>query len=596
MNSALDPAVSDPPHVPSSPGLLIVNADDWGRDALTTDSTLDCTRNGAVSSVSAMVFMEDSERAADIAREWDIDAGLHLNLTTAFSAPACPSRLVERQLKLAGYLRGHRLSQVLFHPGLARTFAYVVAAQLDEFGRLYGRAPDRIDGHHHMHLCANVLLARLLPSGTLVRRNFSFQPGEKSRANILYRRLVDRLVARRHRVVDFFFSLAPLEPAHRLARIFSLARQSIVEVEAHPVNPDEYRFLAEGEILREAGDVRMMRPSDMPPPTPTVKPMPSQPKVRSVDHTDLQIQGRSRRSLSAPVDGRTVVVAGRWIKIAAVKDEDLVEGGAVEDPPAFVARLKATGLKADIFTFAQTLPDTVPRYAYHLEWDNLAVIPVTTFADWWDGRVESSVRRAVRKANKVGVVTKEIVFDDALVDGIAAIYNESPIRQGRAFWHYQKDLETVRGENSTYLERSTFIGAYYAEELIGFMRMIHVDKIASIVQILSKIKHSDKRPTNALIAKAVEVCEQKRVSHVVYCSYIYNDPHSSLTEFKRRNGFQQVLLPRYYVPLTLHGRIALRLRLHRDLVERVPKPVLAQLLRLRKSWNERRAAVAKDTL
>ena len=35
--------------------------------------------------VSAMVFMEDSERAASIARADAIDAGLHLNFTTAFS-------------------------------------------------------------------------------------------------------------------------------------------------------------------------------------------------------------------------------------------------------------------------------------------------------------------------------------------------------------------------------------------------------------------------------------------------------------------------------------------------------------------------------
>jgi YdjC-like protein len=260
MNSALDPAVSDPLHVPSSPGLLIVNADDWGRDALTTDSTLDCTRNGAVSSVSAMVFMEDSERAATIALEQGIEAGLHLNLTTAFSAPTCPAPLRQRQEQLARYLGRHRLSQVVFHPGLARAFESVAAAQLDEFQRLYGAVPDRIDGHHHMHLCANVLLGRLLPAGTLVRRSFSFQPGEKSRANILYRRLVDHLLDRRHHLVDFFFSLAPLEPRHRLARILALARQYVVELEVHPVNADEYKFLSEGELLRQAADARMARP------------------------------------------------------------------------------------------------------------------------------------------------------------------------------------------------------------------------------------------------------------------------------------------------------------------------------------------------
>jgi len=211
-----------------------------------------------------MVFMEDSERAAAIARERGIEAGLHLNLTTSFSAPGCPTQLVERQQELARYLLRHRLAQVVFHPGLTRSFEYVVATQLDEFRRLYGADPDRLDGHHHMHLCANVLLGGLLPPGTLVRRNFSFQAGEKSLWNRLYRRFVDGMLARRHRLVDFFFSLAPLEPPVRLQRIFSLAREFVVEVETHPVQPEEYRLLTGGEIFRLAGDVRIAPPSAVP--------------------------------------------------------------------------------------------------------------------------------------------------------------------------------------------------------------------------------------------------------------------------------------------------------------------------------------------
>src|SRR6185437_6444247 len=93
-------------------GVLIVNADDWGRDRQTTDRTLDCLRCGAVSSVSAMVFMNDSERAAAIARDNGIDAGLHLNFTSSFSHPGIPSRLAEHQKRLSQYLRRHRWSQV----------------------------------------------------------------------------------------------------------------------------------------------------------------------------------------------------------------------------------------------------------------------------------------------------------------------------------------------------------------------------------------------------------------------------------------------------------------------------------------------------
>jgi predicted glycoside hydrolase/deacetylase ChbG (UPF0249 family) len=231
-------------------GALIVNADDWGRDEQTTDRTIDCILGGAVSSVSAMVFMEDSERAAEIARKDEIDAGLHLNLTTPFSMPGSPARLKEHQGRLSSYLRPSRFASVVYHPGLANSFHYVVRAQLDEFQRLYGANANRIDGHHHMHLCTNVLLGRLLPEGTLVRRNFTFAAGEKSFGNRLYRKSVDGLLARRHYLTDLFFSLPPMEPRQRLQRIFAASQDFIVELETHPVNPAEHRFLAGGEIFQ----------------------------------------------------------------------------------------------------------------------------------------------------------------------------------------------------------------------------------------------------------------------------------------------------------------------------------------------------------
>jgi hypothetical protein len=207
-------------------------------------------RRGTVSAVSAMVFMEDSCRAAALSREHGIDAGLHLNFTSRFTGRGCPERLVERHNGVASYLRSHRLAQLVFNPALMKSFDYVVAAQIDEFRRLYGCDPARLDGHHHMHLCANVLLQRLLPAGTVVRRNFSFRRDEKSALNRTYRRFVDARLVRRHRLTDFLFALPPLAPPDRLERIFALARAHVIELETHPVRPEEYRFLTEGELLR----------------------------------------------------------------------------------------------------------------------------------------------------------------------------------------------------------------------------------------------------------------------------------------------------------------------------------------------------------
>jgi chitin disaccharide deacetylase len=235
-------------------GALIINADDWGLDRETTDRIWDCVARKTVSSTSAMVFMEDSARAAAIARERAVPTGIHLNFTEPFTGSNLPSKVVDNHQRVAAYLRRRRINQAVFHPGLRQAFEYITKAQLEEYGRLYGELPQRIDGHHHMHLAANVVFDSLLPAETFVRRNFSFESGEKGFINRVYRRFVDRKIARRHAVSDYFFGLIPLKPAERLSRIFSLARNFVVEVETHPIRQEEFNFLNEGELLRWAGD------------------------------------------------------------------------------------------------------------------------------------------------------------------------------------------------------------------------------------------------------------------------------------------------------------------------------------------------------
>ena len=200
-----------------------------------------------------MVFMEDSERAAALAREQSIKVGLHLNFTEPFSDQSCPGAVRDNQENVARHLLRSPFARAIFHPGLVTSFRVLVTAQVEEFRRLYGVEPERLDGHHHMHLSANVLLSGLLPPGTAVRRHFSFEPGEKTVRNSVFR-LFTRMLLRRHRTTDHFFSLPPLEPEERLQRIFSLARHNTVELETHPVNSDEYRFLTGGEIFKWAGD------------------------------------------------------------------------------------------------------------------------------------------------------------------------------------------------------------------------------------------------------------------------------------------------------------------------------------------------------
>ena len=296
---------------------------------------------------------------------------------------------------------------------------------------------------------------------------------------------------------------------------------------------------------------------------------------------EVRFAGKTFYVPSAEICGRTVVVTGNWFRTAQVKDEEVVEGVIVEDPEEFIIKLKESELKADFFTFAQKLPDTTPKYNYHWEWDNWAVTPTTCFKDWWENLPQES-RKNVRRAARRGVLVKVVPLDDNLVNGVHKIYNHTPVRDGRRFWHFGKDLETVRRGLATYLDRSDFIGAYWNEELIGFIKMVYVDQVATLMHIISMNEHYDKRPMNALIAKAVELCEQKGMSHLIYGRFIYgNKRRSSLLEFKRRNGFEQINFPRYYVPLTLSGKLFVRLRLYRGFGGLLPEPVLHAVLSCR---------------
>jgi len=295
----------------------------------------------------------------------------------------------------------------------------------------------------------------------------------------------------------------------------------------------------------------------------------------------IAVRGKTVRVPAAQVDGRTVIVTGRFVRMASIHDAALAEGEIVPNPADFMAKLAASGLGADILTFSQKIHDQTPRHAYPFEWDNAAVASTSNYTEWWEG-LPQVVRKNVRRSAKRGVSVEVAAFDEALVRGIKAIYDETPLRQGRRFWHFGKDLETVRADNSSYLDRSDFIGAYLDGELIGFMKIVYVDDVAMVMQILAKASHYDKRPMNALIAKAVEVCHQKGIAYLVYSKFTYGKKtESDIAEFKRRNGFAQMNYPKYFVPLTIRGRVALALKLHRGLVELLPSGMIRVLLGVR---------------
>jgi hypothetical protein len=284
------------------------------------------------------------------------------------------------------------------------------------------------------------------------------------------------------------------------------------------------------------------------------------------------------------VDEHGIIVEGKFITVARIEDEwyeDIIE------PEVLAKNIKEKRPDVDILTFWKRFPDIQPLYNYYYELESIAVLPIKGYDYWWKNQIKSKRRNLVKKAKKHGVVIKECEYDDEFVKGMTDIFNEFPIRQGKPFWHYGKDFNTIKREFSKYIYRETLIGAFLEKELIGFVMLGNAGKYALTGQIISKIKHRDKAPNDALIAKAVETCDQRSIPYLIY--YFWSD--DNLSEFKRRCGFEKVEIPRYYIPLTTKGRIAININLHHGFKGMLPNPMVRFLKNLRKKWYDWRGKI-----
>jgi len=292
------------------------------------------------------------------------------------------------------------------------------------------------------------------------------------------------------------------------------------------------------------------------------------------------------------VCGKEMRIRGWLIRIAY---PELDKYELLTDPETVLAGLRKSGTRIDLFTFMQSMPETSPKFAYPMEWDNLAVLQVTTFDQWWNHQIQSSARNRSRQAQKKGVTIREVPFDDVLVQGMWEVYNESPIRQGKPNVHFGKQIHAVRAAEATFLDRSIFIGAFLDEKLIGFVKLVTDENRmqANLMNIVSMVKHREKAPTNALIAQSVRSCAERGIRYLVYQNFTYgNKKPDSLTKFKEVNGFQRVDLPRYYIPMTRTGWLVFRLGLHHGFANFLPESISTKLRELRKAWYQRKFQAA----
>jgi predicted glycoside hydrolase/deacetylase ChbG (UPF0249 family) len=229
--------------------LLIVNADDLGYNEPATDAIAECFRAGRITSATAMVYMRDSDRAAEIAREIGLPVGLHINFTEPFDDPGVPAELRARHLAMVRRFGGpsfvYRSRRWLYDRKLREPVARCIAEQLERFEQIFGGPPTHVDGHMHVQVCPNIGLSSAIPAGMKMRNSLGMPPlasGPMARLTALRQRIVlrDRLST------GYFLNITDLHPEFLeggVRKRLGLAAQTSVELMAHPGFCHEYTML-----------------------------------------------------------------------------------------------------------------------------------------------------------------------------------------------------------------------------------------------------------------------------------------------------------------------------------------------------------------
>jgi hypothetical protein len=282
--------------------------------------------------------------------------------------------------------------------------------------------------------------------------------------------------------------------------------------------------------------------------------------LKTILQVDSELEGLSTRKKS-------------FFKIANFNNEYTRDSVPTE---VFLGKLKDRNI--DVYRFIERswcCPIQNPNPSWIKTQDNIALLEIVSYTKWFED-IGKKTRNMVRKAEKSGILVQQVPPSPKLAEGIWKIYNETPIRQGRAFSHYGIAQATVEALVMS-AQSSVFIGAYLGEELLGFLQLEFGDNIVVVAQILSLQKHWDKALNNALLAKAVEVAAERQAKWMMYGRF---GNHPSLDTFKENNGFVKYQLNNYVVPLSRRGKIAVSLGLHKPVKDALPQSIKKPLIPL----------------
>jgi len=102
-----------------------------------------------------------------------------------------------------------------------------------------------------------MIIGKVLPPGSAVRRSFTFYKGEKSFLNRGFRYLVDSWLQKSFVTTDSFFGLTPTDNFPRLMKIVNLSKKAHVELMVHPWKPDEFAILIGKEFRNLIAEVQL---------------------------------------------------------------------------------------------------------------------------------------------------------------------------------------------------------------------------------------------------------------------------------------------------------------------------------------------------
>lgn len=152
---------------------MVLCADDFGISDAVSEGILALLTVGRLSATSVMTNGLGSRRPLEALRvQPGIGVGLHLNLTAGSPLGRMPELAPKGVLPTLGSLIGRALGGRL----PAAEIAAEIDRQLDAFEDAFGRPPDFLDGHRHVHLLrgvrealVSVLRGRGLSSGFWIR-------------------------------------------------------------------------------------------------------------------------------------------------------------------------------------------------------------------------------------------------------------------------------------------------------------------------------------------------------------------------------------------------------------------------------------------